>query len=160
MKTYYLTITRRFLFTLTMIVSMSIVIGGCEQATHEAEISDDSGTILKAQNSDQGEMKVVKEVDVMPEPAEGLDGFLKYIGDQIKYPSEARNQGIEGKVFISFIITKDGSIANVKVEKGIGYGLDEEAVRVVSSYGKKWKPGISQGEKVNTQMVLPIKYAL
>lgn len=160
MKTYSLKFTKRFLFTLTMMVSMSIVILRCEQATREAEISEDSSPILNAHNGNQGEMKRVEGVDVMPEPEEGLDAFLRFIGDQIKYPAEARDQGIEGKVFISFIITKEGSIANVKVEKGIGYGLDEEAVRVVSSYDKKWKPGISQGEKVNTQMVLPINYAL
>jgi protein TonB len=109
---------------------------------------------------DWEDSEVVKVAEVMPEPEEGLDVFLRYIGNQIKYPAEARDQGIEGKVFISFIITKEGFMANVKVEKGIGYGLDEEAVRVVSSYDKKWKPGINQGEKVNTQMVLPINYAL
>jgi protein TonB len=89
-----------------------------------------------------------------------LEGFLNYIGKNIKYPEEARKQGIEGKVFVRFVITKNGSISQVEVIKGMGYGLDEEAARVVSAYQKKWKPGINKGEKVNTEMVLPINYAL
>lgn len=153
-------ITRKLFFILVMIALSSLLIWGCEYVTREAEIKKDPGTLMKAENINWEEMEVVTEPDVMPEPEEGLDAFLKYIGKQIKYPEEARAEGIEGKVFISFLITKEGYIANVRVEKGIGYGLDEEAVRVVSSYDKKWKPGISHGEKVNTQLVLPINYAL
>lgn len=160
MKTRNRKITKNNFFTVVWIVAAILITWGCEPATRESEIQEEPGTVLKADHMDWEGSEVVQVADVMPEPEEGLDAFLRYIGNHIKYPAEAREKGIEGKVFISFIITTEGLMANVKVEKGIGYGLDEEAVRVVSSYNKKWKPGINQGEKVNTQMVLPINYAL
>jgi len=77
----------------------------------------------------------------------------------ITYPQQAKKDSIAGRVFINFIIEKDGSVSNVKVLRGIGSGCDEEAVRVVSSM-PKWKPGIQNGEAVRVSYNIPIKFAL
>ena len=159
MKTIAL-ISRNGYSRLVMVILMTVFFLGCESVNNEAAVSEEMEDNLAADSRGSTGMEPAGEADVMPEPEEGLQGFLSYIGNNIRYPEEARKQGIQGKVFIRFIITKEGSIANVEVEKGIGFGLDEEAVRVISSYDKKWKPGMSEGNAVNTKMVIPVAYAL
>ena len=73
-------------------------------------------------------------------PQGGMPAFYEYVGKKLKYPAQARRMGIEGKVFVEFVIERDGSITDVKAIKGIGAGCDEEAVRVLQS-APKWKPG-------------------
>ena len=92
-------------------------------------------------------------------PKGGYPAFYKYIGDKMKYPAQARRMGIEGKVFVEFVIGKDGSISDVKAVKGIGAGCDEEAVRVVQS-APAWSPGKQRGKSVKQRMVLPITFKL
>ena len=107
-----------------------------------------------------------EEVDeiftIVEEPASpkgGMPAFYKYIGDKMKYPAQARRMGIEGKVFVEFVIGKDGSISDVKAVKGIGAGCDEEAVRVVQA-APSWSPGKQRGKSVKQRMVLPITFKL
>jgi protein TonB len=78
---------------------------------------------------------------------------------QGKYPAQARRMGIEGKVFVEFVINKDGSIVDVRAMKGIGAGCDELAVKVVQE-APKWKPGKQRGKPVRQKMVLPITFKL
>ena len=156
----YRKITGKRFVQFSMIIVSLILFWKCENVTKDAELNAESDALQKADIQRAQILDVAKEVEVMPEPEEGLEGFLHYIRENIKYPEEARKQGIEGKVFVRFVVTKNGSISQVEVIKGMGYGLDEEAVRVVSVYQKRWKPGINKGEKVNTEMVLPINYAL
>jgi TonB family protein len=98
----------------------------------------------------------VKEVvEDMPDPVNGL---LQDISTQITYPEKARNENIEGLVFVEFVVKKDGNVDQVKVINGIGYGCDEEAVRAVRA--TKWNPGKEQGKPVEVRMVMPIAFAL
>jgi protein TonB len=92
-------------------------------------------------------------------PKGGMAAFYKYVGDKMKYPPQARRMGIDGKVFVEFVINKDGSISDVKAVKGIGAGCDEEAVRVVQS-APPWSPGKQRGKPVKQRMVLPITFKL
>ena len=98
-------------------------------------------------------------VDKMPSYPGGEDARIKYFIENIKYPQEARNKGITGTVFVTYVVEKDGSITNVKILRGIGSGCDEESVRVVSSM-PKWDPGILKGKPVRTQFNIPIKFSL
>lgn len=82
-----------------------------------------------------------------------------FIGSKLKYPDEAKELGIQGKVFVTFVVEKDGSVTDVKVLRGIGGGCDEEAIRVVSSM-PKWSPGKQRGEAVRVQFNLPISFRL
>ncbi|MCU0448387.1 MAG: TonB family protein [Bernardetiaceae bacterium] len=98
-------------------------------------------------------------VEEAAEPTGGMTEFLKYVGKTMKYPSQARRMGVEGKVYVEFIIDKDGSITNVKSVKGIGAGCDEEAVRVIQE-APKWKPGKQRGRPVKQKIVIPIAFKL
>ena len=89
----------------------------------------------------------------------GNAAFLKWVGQNLKYPSQAQRMGIEGKVYVQFVIEKDGTVTDVKAIKGIGGGADEEAVRVIQS-APKWSPGMQRGRPVRVRMILPISFQL
>jgi periplasmic protein TonB len=92
-------------------------------------------------------------------PKGGMSAFYKYVQDKMKYPAQARRMGIEGKVFVEFVINRDGSITDVKAIKGIGAGCDEEAVRVVQA-APAWNPGKQRGKPVRQRYVVPIIFKL
>jgi periplasmic protein TonB len=98
-------------------------------------------------------------VESMPEPAGGYQAFYAFIGKNLKYPKQAQRMGIEGKVFIRFIVDKQGNITEVEVIRGIGMGCDEEALRVMKHL-PKWQPGKQRGKPVKVRMVLPITFKL
>ena len=92
-------------------------------------------------------------------PIGGMPAFYEYVQKKLKYPAQARRMGVEGKVFVEFVIERDGSITDVKAIKGIGAGCDEEAVRVLKG-SPKWKAGKQRGKPVRQRMVLPIAFRL
>jgi len=98
-------------------------------------------------------------VEDQPAPIGGMAAFYKYIGKKLKYPAQARRMGIEGRVFVQFVVDKDGSITDVVAVKGIGAGCDEEAVRVIQA-SPKWKAGKQRGRPVKVRMILPITFKL
>lgn len=98
-------------------------------------------------------------VEDQPLPNGGYPAFYQYVQKKLKYPAQARRMGIEGKVFVQFVVDKDGSITEVKAVKGIGAGCDEEAVRVIQG-APKWKPGKQRGRSVKVRMILPITFKL
>ena len=98
-------------------------------------------------------------VENQPAPIEGMAAFYEYIQQNLKYPAQARTLGIEGKVFVQFIVGPDGKLTYVKAVKGIGGGCDEEAVRVIRN-SSKWQPGLQRGKAVNVRMILPITFKL
>ena len=99
-------------------------------------------------------------VATMPEYPGGEPGLYEYIGTNIQYPYEARVNGIQGRVFMSFTVDTDGYAKDIQVIRGIGGGCDEEAVRLVENM-KRWTPGInSNGNPVKVRYNLPIKFSL
>ncbi|MBC5775946.1 energy transducer TonB [Pontibacter sp. KCTC 32443] len=97
--------------------------------------------------------------EIMPEYEGGFDALAKYMGRKMIYPGAARSAGIEGTVVVSFVVSRNGAIEDVKVLKGLGFGTDEEAMRVVRSM-PRWKPGKQNGTPVAVRYTLPIKFAL
>lgn len=95
-------------------------------------------------------------VDQMPEFPEG--DIQVYFSKHLKYPAKALKNEVSGKVHISFIVLADGSISEATVMKGLGYGLDEEALRVVNQM-PKWVPGRQAGRAVKVKINLPIKFS-
>lgn len=95
--------------------------------------------------------------EMQPEFPGGNDNFLKFIGKNIRYPSDARRVNKQGKVIVQFIIEKDGSVTNVKVLRPLFPSIDSEAIRVVSS-SAKWKPGMQKGQGVRVSYVVPITF--
>jgi len=98
-------------------------------------------------------------VEDQPTPRGGMAAFYEYVQKNLKYPAQARRMGIEGKVFVQFVVDKDGSITEVTSVKGIGAGCDEEAVRVLKQ-APKWNPGKQRGRAVKVRMILPITFRL
>ncbi len=88
----------------------------------------------------------------------GDDTLRKYLKDHIQYPEMAKKNGIEGRVYLKFVVEKDGSITNIKVLRGIGSGCDEEAVRVVSNM-PKWNPGKQRRKVVRQYFNIPVKFS-
>lgn len=108
-----------------------------------------------------GDSKVydMNAVETAPEFSGGQREFVKYLSNNIRYPAVARQSNIQGKVYLGFIIEKDGSVNDVKVKQGIGGGCDEEAVRILRN-SPKWKPGMIKGSAVRTYCVQPVNFQL
>ena len=98
-------------------------------------------------------------VEDQPQPKGGMSAFYQYVQKELNYPSQARRMGIEGKVYVQFVVDTDGTITEVEAIKGIGAGCDEEAVRVIKN-APKWNPGKQRGRAVKVRMVLPITFRL
>jgi TonB family protein len=99
-------------------------------------------------------------VDERADPENGIPAFLGEIAGKIVYPKEARQKGIEGKVFVEFVVQTDGSITEIKATKGIDAACDEAAVIAVKTATTKWVPGKVNGVAVKSRLVLPIAFAL
>ena len=95
----------------------------------------------------------------MPSFPGGEEALMKYLGTQIKYPVMARENGISGRVYLSFYVDKDGKVKEVKVLRGIGGGCDEEALRVVRAM-PDWKPGRQNGRNVAVYYNVPVSFNL
>jgi TonB family protein len=110
---------------------------------------------------DNGEFgpKQYTVVDVQPLPIGGMKAFFQYISKNIKYPKEARKERIQGRVYVQFVVDKDGTIIDVEVIQGIGGGCDEEAIRLMNE-SPKWSPGIVAGRAVKVRMIMPITFRL
>lgn len=98
-------------------------------------------------------------VEVMPQYPGGQIAMLKYLMENIKYPEQAMKKGIQGRVAVSFIVEKDGSISNVRPVHSVHPLLDKEAVRVVESM-PKWTPGKHNGKPVRVRFNLPVMFKL
>ena len=111
----------------------------------------------EVENSDM--VVVYTIVEQMPEFPGGEAELIHYISKNIHYPQEAKEKGIQGRVFIGFVIEKDGSVSNIRNLRGVDSELDAEAVRVVKSM-PKWKPGMHNGEFVRVSYQIPILFKL
>lgn len=99
------------------------------------------------------------EVDKMPEYVGGSEAMTKYLTSNIRYPEAAVKAKTTGRVIVSFVVTKDGKVTKAAVKRGVSKELDAEALRVVSSM-PNWIPGEKEGKKADTEMILPVSFAL
>jgi protein TonB len=116
-------------------------------------------TTAMAQNKKTSNDKVFEKVEDMPEFPGGEQAMMDFVSKNVVYPKEAQEKGISGRVFVSFIVEKDGSVNEVKVMRGIGGGCDEESVRVIKAM-PKWKPGKMKGKPVRVSYMMPIVFRL
>ena len=143
-----------FTIILTLIISLSIskkaISGDYEKA---ATIEATAPEFVSREDS------IYTMVDPMPGFPGGDEARIKFLVSNLKYPEKARKEGIEGRVFISFVIEKDGSISTIKLLRGIGNGCDKEAMRVVSIM-PQWEPGKIDGNPVRVQFNMPFHFNL
>jgi protein TonB len=117
---------------------------------------------------DPNEFKVVEKfvedkvrlgAEIMPEFLGGFEGLYKFLGENIKYPKMERIAGIQGTVYLEFVVDRKGEIKNIKVKKGVNEAIDAEAIRVLKAM-PNWKPGKQAGKTVSVRFTLPISFKL
>ena len=111
------------------------------------------------EEENQVEEEIFTVVESMPEFPGGDKALYAYLYDNMRYPEMAKEAGISGKVYITFVVEKDGSITDVRILRGIGGGCDEEALRVIQGM-PAWAPGKQRNIPVRVQFILDIKFTL
>jgi protein TonB len=114
-----------------------------------------SGTVTAPDNS----IHQPFGLDVMPAPVGGDKAWAKFLNKNLRFPDEAQQDGVSGRVILSFIVEKDGTLSNITVDRPAGHGFDEEALRVLK-LAKAWKPGIQNGQPVRVKFEIPINFQL
>lgn len=136
-----------------------------EEIEVELDVEIDEETVIEevVEVEEPEEEEEVDQVFTIVEeqatPQGGMSAFYQYIKKNLDYPRQAKRMGVQGKVFLEFIVDKDGSITNVKVLRGIGAGCDEEAVRILKE-SPKWQPAKQRGRPVKQKMTFPINFRL
>ncbi len=132
-----------------------------ELEVEDAEADEDTQVeIVEIEDDEEEEeAQIFFIVEKMPEFPGGELGLRKYIATHVKYPNIARENGIEGKIYIRFCVTSQGKVEKVSVARGVDPILNKEAVRVVKAL-PKWKPGEQRGKKVNVWYTVPINFQL
>ncbi|OQX78524.1 MAG: energy transducer TonB [Bacteroidetes bacterium 4484_249] len=111
------------------------------------------------EEEEESEEVIFTVVESMPAFPGGDAARIKYLNSNIKYPQMARESGIQGRVFVTFVVEKDGRVTDVRVLRGIGGGCDEEAIRVIKNM-PNWNPGKQRGKSVRVQFNMPILFKL
>jgi protein TonB len=135
----------------------------------ELEIEDseaDDNTLINVapvisakEEEEEEEAQVFFIVEDMPEFPGGEMALRTYIANAIKYPVIAQENGIQGKVYVTFVVGKDGSVSNASIARGVDPSIDKEALRVINTL-PKWKPGKQRGKPVNVSYTVPINFQL
>lgn len=131
------------------------------EADQETFIQDYTPTF----NTEIAEEEIIEEeeifvvVETMPSFPGGMNKLMEYLQTNLHYPQLAKDLGIQGRVFVTFVIEKDGSVTDTRILRGIGGGCDEEAVKVVNNM-PKWIPGSQRNRPVRVQFNLPINFTL
>ena len=97
------------------------------------------------------------QVDVLPQYPGGINRARNYIASYLQYPELAVENGVEGTVIVAFVVEKDGRLNDIKIEQGLGYGCDEEVIKVITNM-PKWIPGQVNGKNVRSRMRLPVSF--
>jgi periplasmic protein TonB len=129
------------------------------EANQNTEVQEYVAPVKSDEEESAEEAQIFMVVESMPEYPGGEAALYKFLADNIKYPQMAKESGIQGRVFVTFVVERDGRVTDVRVLRGIGGGCDEEAIRVVQSM-PKWTPGKQRGKSVRVQYNLPVKFTL
>ena len=135
-------------------VTSKLVIGDGEGVQKDANVTEALPQITVSQDSD-----VLRTVEQLPEFPGGMVEFMKWLTRNLKYPPYAQAQKIQGKVVVSFLVNKDGSIASPRIEKSCDPTLDREALRVIRMM-PKWKPGLMNEKPCRTMVAVPVNFQL
>jgi TonB family protein len=155
------------------VLAVFIWLVSCNQSTKDVNSPGVDSTVVKNEVappennsgietpsvSDKEENGVFTVVEHMPEYVGGSNAMNAFIASNISYPQKAKETGIQGTVYVTFVIDETGAVGNAKVIRGIGKECDVEALRVVKMM-PKWKPGKQSGKNVKVAFTLPIKFSL
>lgn len=127
------------------------------EVTAQTEIVEYVPIVVEEEEVEEAEIFLVVE-----DPAQfpgGEQARMRFLQENIRYPQIAREMGIQGTVYVTFVVEPDGNLTNIRVLRGIGGGCDEEAVRVVRMM-PRWQPGRQRGQAVRVQFNMPIRFVL
>ena len=133
---------------------------GTEEGASEGVVDAPEEAPPAVVEEEKPSVEIFRVVEQKPEFEGGEAGLLKYVAENVKYPAMARENGIEGKVIVQFVVDEAGNVSQANVLRGIGGGCDQEALRVVSTMSGKWKPGKQRGRPVKVWFTLPINFKL
>ena len=128
---------------------------GFDAVAQVSEKKDSASSVKGAKAND-----IPYQTEQMPEFPGGVDKMYEYLSSNVVYPMEARKKKKQGKVVLVFVVTQSGEITEImSVNEPIGYGIEEEAIRVVKAM-PRWNPGMINGKPVTVKFTLPIRFAL
>ncbi len=127
------------------------------EVTEETKVEEYKPMEIPKTEEESDDIFLVVEENAQPKG--GITEFYQFVGNNIKYPAQARRLRVEGRVYVEFVVGKDGKIFDANSIKGIGAGCDEEAVRIIMS-APAWNPAKQRGKPVRQRMVLPITFKL
>ena len=114
---------------------------------------------IEVQEEEEADAPVFFIVEEMPVFPGGEEALRKYIAQSVKYPAIAQENGIQGRVFVAFVVNTKGAVTDVKIARGVDPNLDKEAIRVVTNM-PKWSPGKQRGKAVKVSYTVPINFVL
>ncbi|WP_276090535.1 energy transducer TonB [Pedobacter sp. JY14-1] len=129
------------------------------EGTGNGSLGSGTGAGQSGNGSGEEIMEMSGNIQAFPEFEGGQKGWARYLQRNLRYPSEAQEINLQGKVFVSFVVERDGSVSNVQIERGIHKSLDEEAIRVILR-SPKWKPGVQNGRNVRVRFHMPISFSI
>ncbi len=133
--------------------------GETAQRTQTSQPSTPAPVTAKTDSAVLKNREILTIVDKMPQYATGEAGLADFISRTLRYPAQARQAGVQGRILCTFVVASDGSVSNIEVVDGENQALNDEAVRVLSLM-PNWIPGENNGEKVNVRCLLPIDFVL
>lgn len=138
------------------LIASMLILSSAANGPAVVSVSDGNPTQTRQKKHEE---PVFTQVEQAPTFPGGMNKFYEFLGHTIKYPAQMKEKKIQGKVFLNFIIEKDGSLSHIKVLREPGYGAGKEAIRAMSLC-PKWNPGIQNGRKVRVEYNVPINFAL
>lgn len=131
-----------------------LAVGDGEGVAEEAHVTEALPQTVATE-----EDELMRQVEQLPEFPGGMVEFMKWLTRNLRYPDQALRQRVEGRVVVTFIVNRDGTIANPKVDKSAGALLDAEALRVVRMM-PRWKPGMAGGKPCRTMFAIPVNFRI
>ncbi|MBQ9546275.1 MAG: energy transducer TonB [Bacteroidales bacterium] len=132
---------------------------GIVDMSEKNAVNEEVVQVVVEEEVEEVEEEIFTVVENDPEFPGGMEALYKYLLTSIKYPTIAKENNITGRVYVTFVVEKDGSIANPRILRDIGGGCGQEAIRVVKAM-PKWKPGKQRGKAVRVQFNLPVSFNL
>lgn len=150
---------KKFLCLFTIMLAISTGAIGQDSSRKSTDTVEIQEPIIPIEYKDPGTdtSRFFAVVETMPEFPGGIVAMHKYIEKNMRYPPQAIKHNITGKVMVEFVIDENGYVTNARIVRGIGYGCDEEALRVVRAM-PRWTPGTQKGKNVKVRFVLPLRF--
>ncbi len=148
--------------TLLILAPLFVVLTASAQTAGTAKkIGKTDGATVTLDSPVAGDPKdaVYTSVEKLPQFPGGMDAFSRFLTTNIRYPKSARKNKIQGKVIVTMIVEKDGSLSNIKIVRSVSDDIDAEALRVVT-LSPKWSPGLQNGRPVRVSYAIPISFML